>query len=1352
MPEPIEALRQKYSDQERWRGVNWILSQEEKPETPETPPEPKPEQIKGWFEDFAKTTAADVSNVVMKGVTLGIFSAEDILILGKIVTQNKTPDERKSALRKWGEFGTEMAIGAAPKWTWKAVSKLGQAAVNYLVPSAGSVVRGAVKGAAEMGAIAGTQATTLEAKEAAGWAGTPEEQQEGLVQRAGQVAARTLFGGALGGVFGAGVGRLESYLADRATKKAAEKIAQEQAAWEAAHKEWVGQAWPEGGMPMPGVTKALPPKGGTVPTEPIEVGPIPTPRKPIAALPPAPEPPPTILARDLMKKADQLEAQKERLGERGRASLQARVDELRREATERAAVEIGEDVAVGLKDPEVLARVQDAIAEGRIVLPKGKVISDLGPEGSVNIALVAALSRAAFGAAIGGYSGDTPEERVQNALVGAGLGAVLSPALMRRVGTKILDHLESRFAVARTEVIKPQPTIAGRPITGARQIRIERPATEDEARFIIEGDPSGKIPDHLFVVNLREWEKNPDRVKEIYRKLAEVYGTGKRPPRTDVDLIADARKLVESGSIIETMLGLRRGQTLNDTEMMGAAILLKSAEDQLIPKIDRFANGGEWTSELGNLFGVVAAITKNLKGASGEIGAALRTAQFVNKTVIDPQTANLVDLGEVFGGPDAMRFVQGTSAKTLRDSIKDIRQRAMAEDPASWPKRAWEFTRNLGNGLGEAYVMNLLSGAKTQAVNLSGDVIGLGLDIGQRGIAEKFAPGKLPGVVEGETAQYLQGVAQAASAWVRVISESAKRNYPTMLARGGVGAAYGAYTGDTWDEKLEAALTYGGLFATSGLAKGIRPFGTSPQWVEDSMSRFTSEKLLGPVGLNPAAWYGKGLDYLGEIIRIPGDNMRVADNLFRMMGYYGELGALTWREATRRTRLTGRDFDKILEELRRTPTDEIVAAAKKWGARSVYANDLSDVSKFAAGVQGMITSHPVLRLLVPIFRTPVNLFVRGMELTPGINFITKEHRRMWQEGGASRQLVEAELALGTMLIVPAIIAAYNGYLTGKRPRGMEAIYEAKRIPEYAVGPPGHRIPIAQLDPVAWPLMAVADYVQYAGQVSPEHREDFAWAILLSFSGMFRNKMYTRNFADMIEAWNDDTGGLMAKYVERWSAGLAPSLGAEMARITDPYRHHLQSARDRFMSRVPGQSKDVPYAYDIIGQPIPIPAGFGPDTVSFVYDWQEKNHPVLNALKENQTPNIRPVRAFVKGKDPEAFPMRDPEDPSLGVPLEPKEWEYWAYHSGKKFEKEALTTISRPSWNTLTSGPYGGKSKALQQDLARARKEAFEDTMNHFPRLKIEVEKWERRREDLQYGTRPQVTGTSTTLGPGLTVR
>jgi hypothetical protein len=175
---------------------------------------------------------------------------------------------------------------------------------------------------------------------------------------------------------------------------------------------------------------------------------------------------------------------------------------------------------------------------------------------------------------------------------------------------------------------------------------------------------------------------------------------------------------------------------------------------------------------------------------------------------------------------------------------------------------------------------------------------------------------------------------------------------------------------------------------------------------------------------------------------------------------------------------------------------------------------------------------------------------------------------------------------------------------------------------------------------------------------------------------------------------------------------------------------------------------VPYEYDVIGRPIPMPPGFGPDTISPIYDFRESNHPVLNALMENKTPGITRIRDFVKGKDPEAYPLLDPNDPSLGIRLLGQERAAWAERSGKLFEKYAMQDIQSPRWNLMTKGPYGEQSATLRASLTLARKEVFEDIVREHTRLGKEIEALEARREEALYGPRPRAPQ----LGPGLTIR
>jgi hypothetical protein len=1344
--DPLVDLARRQKDVEQYSNLQELLDYKKPTQQTAAPPPapvaPKEAEVDGWFTDFLKTTGSDYADILTKGVSFGIFKGEDLPFVGKMIENTRTPDERKAAWRKWAEFGAEMAIPAValgPLTPGYWLTKLGVGTAKAVAPAAGKVVSGAIRAGTEGAAIAGTSAAVQETKQAMGTAGTPEDQAQGLPGRVGDVLLHTGFGAALGGVLGAGVGTLETVIASRAARRAATKTAadtatskvstlslQEEAlqteraavaeydqnmiAWAKSLDTDVVRPAEKGALSVDAELtsgRATPPPAKA----PIPAGPSSTERKPIAALGPAPEPPPIsepLSARTLVKNADRLEAEMFDRSPRVKEILGERVRELRTEAQARAAIEVAESTS------DLLAK--DVEAE---LAKRGTI---LGPAGKINVGLTTALARAAIGATIGAYSGNTPEERMNRALLGAGAAAFLSPALMRRAGSKLLDGLEKIIPVA---TVKAEPTAT--PITGARKLRVNAPAPEDRGEAIFTSDPASfPVADKSFKIHFEELEKNPDRMNEIVNKVDALYGTGKRPYKSDAELLQDAERL--GPDILDIVLTRKPGEALNDTKIASAIGLMASMRQHTLGLADEFERSGKFTPEMLNFLGVFSAVRQSMKGASGESGASLRLWGSVARFLNDPAMQKAADLTEILGGPDGMKLVQGARLSDVRAMLADIK----AAGQESWPHRAWRFLNNLGNGAGEVFVMDLVSGPITQSANVVGNTTMLGLNLGQRRLAEMFHVGKIPGVAEGETVATLMGNIQGGQNFLKLLAHNARRNVATMAGRGALGAAYGAYTGDTPENKLQSAATYGGLFALSGATKGWE--GPSGKYVEGMRKSFTAENLLDPLGLNPNAWYGKAVDLLGEIIRIPGDNLFLADNLFRMMGFQGELNALTIRRAAN-SKLTGDAYNTFLKKISDTPAEETIAAAKQWGDRMVFADNFK--SLMLQGFQQGISSHPLLRLAVPFFRTPIRLFQRGLDITPGLNFLDPEITKNIARQGAEGDLARGQVMLSVVVGLPILYAAYNGMVVGRHPKELAETYKAQNQPENSWKVGNTWVDLTRIDPIAFPVIALANYAKYGGQVDESHREDYLTAIALTMTGLLRDKTWAKNFGDVFETLTSDRGDKVNEYLEKWQASLVPGFLASQARLTDPYKKHLETATDRFFARVPGFNKDVPYEFNVIGEKIPLPAGFGPDTISPLFTWEQRQHPLLQAMLDNQVPGTR-IPDVVKGRDPDAQPFTKPGDPRDGVKLTPGERALWAETAGKLYEKAGVKLVASESWRRMiakATGPMSEAAKELRTAQADARREAFEIVLRKSPGLVDELDSLERRREIAFEGTR-----------------
>ncbi len=148
----LQTLR-KRQDAE-WEALASQPATETAPEVSVVQRTPKLDAPTFW-KNFVGATGADIGDILAKGLSFGIIKGKDLPIVGKLIEENKTPEEMLTGLEKVVRGGAELGLSftsplAAP------LSEAGTAA-GALFKGSGLVVKGLVKGATEGALIGGAQ-------------------------------------------------------------------------------------------------------------------------------------------------------------------------------------------------------------------------------------------------------------------------------------------------------------------------------------------------------------------------------------------------------------------------------------------------------------------------------------------------------------------------------------------------------------------------------------------------------------------------------------------------------------------------------------------------------------------------------------------------------------------------------------------------------------------------------------------------------------------------------------------------------------------------------------------------------------------------------------------------------------------------------------------------------------------------------------------------------------------------------------------------------------------------------------------------------------------------------------------
>jgi len=358
--------------------------------------------------------------------------------------------------------------------------------------------------------------------------------------------------------------------------------------------------------------------------------------------------------------------------------------------------------------------------------------------------------------------------------------------------------------------------------------------------------------------------------------------------------------------------------------------------------------------------------------------------------------------------------------------------------------------------------------------------------------------------------------------------------------------------------------------------------------------------------------------YQKYVMRLSG----ASDRVFRGMAYRGayDEGA---RVQAMREGLKGNAFDKRVQELLKSPTDEMVAEAIAQSERLTFTNEgaLAEALSGAVGIAGRYAQKGIgagaeveaaLNTLLPFRRTPANIMTRLAEATPGVGLgIGAKRLANWTKliqqaadeklagevpketlaavRNEQRRMIETLMSqgLGIGLFGLGWYLYERGILTGELPddeAGREQwAAEGRKPNSLLLG--GQWLPVGQIAPLGAVLTMAAAMKQNAEREDiPEDVGSLApYFATATAKGMLNQPMVT----GPKEALEAVTGGIKEseRFLRSQAGSFVPSALAQATRMTDDVVRRPETIGQAIAARVPGLSRSVPARLNVFGEPM-----------------------------------------------------------------------------------------------------------------------------------------------------------------------
>lgn len=542
-------------------------------------------------------------------------------------------------------------------------------------------------------------------------------------------------------------------------------------------------------------------------------------------------------------------------------------------------------------------------------------------------------------------------------------------------------------------------------------------------------------------------------------------------------------------------------------------------------------------------------------------------------------------------------------------------------------------------------------------------------------------------------------------------------------------------------------------------------------------SGYFKKFVTDPLGIEDETYY-KGINSYATFVSLLGSRPIMAmDEVTKFLGYRAELYTQAYRsaeQARRQARLDGKSSDEIEEIGLKAMSDIFVntpksidEAATDFSHMLTFSRKLTGASK---AIQELAQESLIGRINLPFVKTPIWVTSESMQNSM-IAPLSSQWRKDMAAGGATRELAMAKWAMGSGIMIGAGSYVADGRITGGGPanQNLKSVYLASGWRPYSfvfsdgewdqefvaflgkmrmdpsIGQDGKLyVPFRGLDPIAGSLAMIADAVEYARY---EDDQDLVSQVVLgavwglynyvgqqpwltalsSVTGAFSSTVENpkASFKAAIESLL--SGG--ATYaIEGSPAGIFSSARGAVARIVDPEAKDVAAdpnldmitksaiqAINKYRSKTPGLSEDLPDRYDMFGDPEyrDDPSNPGLSSLSGIRYQESKQRTSDKIIISLGLPIQKPKRIIDVG--------------DVKVKLTPEEYQFWLSRIGKvniggnNVQKAIVQTANMPGFKSLGKNEQQENIKSVYSEFVALAKE---DLLERFPAISIRAQEAE----------------------------
>lgn len=334
-------------------------------------------------------------------------------------------------------------------------------------------------------------------------------------------------------------------------------------------------------------------------------------------------------------------------------------------------------------------------------------------------------------------------------------------------------------------------------------------------------------------------------------------------------------------------------------------------------------------------------------------------------------------------------------------------------------------------------------------------------------------------------------------------------------------------------------------------------------------------------------------EVIGPIVTAPVRLISAATTMARTMNFTAELYAQAACAASKevaagtiaKTEMAGR-----IASLVANPTDEIVAAASKFGAKTTFTDETSALGKAVIGLRDLpkaTSDNPVIRggleayragmgFMMPFVHIADRLLVRGLEYTPISAAASIGARNAGNYAEAANLAAKASIGSATMAYAASL--AMQGKLTASAPSNPadRAAFYAEGKQPWSVKVGDSWVPFGHMQPLAMPFALVAAVHKGWTEDGTAPDMEKLGSAAAQVGAHITDQSYLQSMhklMDVVSGSEQNAGRAFSDIAASTAFGFVPFSGMTrtVARAVDPRMIDAKTVKDKMLQNVPGAS-------------------------------------------------------------------------------------------------------------------------------------------------------------------------------------